>query len=671
VEFRTDINGLRAIAVISVVLYHFGIAGFSGGFIGVDIFFVISGYLMTKIIITDLEANKFSLISFYLSRARRIVPALAVLCGVMLAFGWIALAPIDYQNLAKEIYASLGYFSNIVYLREAGYFDVASHEKWLLHTWSLSVEWQFYLLYPIYMLVIVRTFKGALPVALSIWAAFLVSLALSIFVTSLKPIVAFYLLPTRAWEMLAGGLVFVHDANINRLKLKKGPFEFLGLLLILISAISFNAYVEWPGYLALAPVTGAVLVILSAKRSSVLTGNKIFQFIGQCSYSIYLWHWPVIAFIKYFEGQFNGILVAAAICLSVVLGWLSFYFVEQPLRRTMQKLTTIQQVVSFAFGALSLLLVAIAVNVSDGVNWRYRGNNLVQLLQYGEAIGDWDYPSNCGRMDIFGRLRLCKIRGKGKHSVLFIGDSEVEQWWPKLHELPSPNLRRHEIVLATYGGCPPLPEINRYTPGYRCDQFFDAARHLAFNQEYSTVVFGSVWTDYFYGAYNSKDPEPALFAYDQNHKRVPVTLRSPVFKNVISEFARFISRLVKSGKRVIIILPIPGRSENIPKVLYLATWRGTPIPDLSIRKNDFRRYARPLISKLRQIAADTGAEIIDPLDYLCSDDRCPVLTRDGIPLYKDGAHLRPFAVKARAGFLDDLLTDKTSERENAPRRALR
>ena len=536
-------------------------------------------------------------------------------------------------------------------------FDSASHEKWLLHTWSLSVEWQFYLLYPIYILTAAHLFKRS-TMGWAVWIVFFGSLSLSIFVTSLKPIAAFYLLPTRAWEMLAGGLVFVHEADVKRIKFKPTLVEYLGVLLIVISAFLFGASREWPGYLALVPVSGAVLVIISAARNSALTGNPVFQFIGQCSYSIYLWHWPLLVFIRYYRGQFTGILVIEAILIAVVLGWVSFQFVEQPLRRKMQKMTGLRQLAWFAWGALPVVLFAIAINIDDGINWRYQGRNLGQLLKYETALDDWGYPSNCGRMDLFGKLRLCKIPGEGHNSVLFIGDSEVEQWWPRLKQLDGSNLNRREIVLATYGGCPPLPRVNRFTPGYRCDEFFNAAKTLAFNPDYSTVVIGSVWTDYFYGAYNSKNRQTALFMCDHNNGRVAINLSSPQFKDVLSEFSEFISQLKRLRKRVIIILPIPGRSENIPKVLYLAAWRQNPIPDLSISESSFREYEMPLTSKLRQIADDTGAEIIDPLTFLCRNDRCPVLTQDGTPLYRDGAHLRPFAVKARASFLDNILIDE-------------
>lgn len=202
VGFRTDINGLRAWAVISVLLYHFGISGFSGGFVGVDLFFVISGFLMTSIIIKGLEGNKFLIMSFYAARARRIVPALTALCLFLSVIGYWVLAPLDYKMLATHAIAALGFFSNIKFWSEAGYFDVSSHEKWLLHTWSLSVEWQFYLVLPVLLAAVWHFRPGRTPQFSVTLAGCLLSFATAVAITPQSSSAAFYLLPTRAWEML-------------------------------------------------------------------------------------------------------------------------------------------------------------------------------------------------------------------------------------------------------------------------------------------------------------------------------------------------------------------------------------------------------------------------------------------------------------------------------------
>lgn len=211
--FRPDIAGLRAWALLAVVLFHFNIPGFGGGFVGVDIFFAISGYLMTQIILRGLEGERFSIWGFYLARARRIVPALLVLCAVLLTLGWFVLPASDYRPLGMHALTSVMFASNIQYWREAGYFDSASHDKWLLHTWSLSVEWQFYLVLPLLLWGVWKLWPGRLSAARVLIAVLLVSFALSVWLTSQKPEAAFFLLPTRAWEMLAGALVALYGGG--------------------------------------------------------------------------------------------------------------------------------------------------------------------------------------------------------------------------------------------------------------------------------------------------------------------------------------------------------------------------------------------------------------------------------------------------------------------------
>ncbi|MCP1106398.1 acyltransferase [Serratia nevei] len=202
--FRHDINGLRAWAVIAVVLFHFGIPGFAGGFVGVDVFFVISGFLMTQIIVSGLETGKFSIWHFYLARARRIIPALMALCITLLVLGWFFLVSTDYTTLDKHVLTAILFISNVKFWREAGYFDADSHEKWLLHTWSLSVEWQFYIILPIALVFMARLWRTR-GIQLTIFVGLILSFALSCYLAIKSPSSAFYLLPTRAWEMLAGG----------------------------------------------------------------------------------------------------------------------------------------------------------------------------------------------------------------------------------------------------------------------------------------------------------------------------------------------------------------------------------------------------------------------------------------------------------------------------------
>lgn len=283
--FRKDINGLRAIAVLAVLLYHFRISGFGGAFIGVDIFFVISGYLMTGIIFSKLTADKFSLLNFYIHRARRIIPALAVLCVAVWLFGLLYLPTIDYRELLYTIQNAILFVFNIWFANQVSYFDTPSQENWLLHTWSLSVEWQFYLIYPI-VLILLRKFLSLRSIKYIILVLAIISLVLCIVQTWLSPVKAFFLLPFRSWEMLAGGIVFLFPLKLNNNTYAK-LIQYLGFVAIALSIVFINTSMPWPGYLAIVPVVGTMLIIWVNQHSFILN-NLVSQWLGKISYSIYL-----------------------------------------------------------------------------------------------------------------------------------------------------------------------------------------------------------------------------------------------------------------------------------------------------------------------------------------------------------------------------------------------
>ncbi|MCX8985312.1 acyltransferase family protein, partial [Citrobacter portucalensis] len=304
IKYRYDIGALRAIAVISVVMYHFGITGFSGGYSGVDVFFVISGFLMTKIIFSGIEKNSFSIISFYLSRARRIIPALVFVCLSVSFFGWFNLTSIEYKVLAKHALSSMLFLSNFVYMNESNYFDASSGDKWLLHTWSLSVEWQFYLLYPIIILSFIRL-MGVKKTKASMIIIGLLSLTLCLIPFKANAESSFYMLPWRSWEMLAGGCLAIFTLHVNKLSSRKF-LSYLGVFLILSSVLFIDSSHSWPSVLTLIPVSGAMLVMVSCYDDTLLFKSRVVQYIAKISYSIYLWHWPVIVLLKYY-GYFGGI----------------------------------------------------------------------------------------------------------------------------------------------------------------------------------------------------------------------------------------------------------------------------------------------------------------------------------------------------------------------------
>ncbi len=326
---------------------------------------------MTGIIFTKIERNKFSILDFYLDRCRRIVPALAVVSITVLVLGFLLLIPEELKTLGKHVGASLIFLSNVVFWRENGYFDLASHEKWMLHTWSLSVEWQFYILYPVLVLWLRKLF-GVDKVRFAIAVCALSSFVISVYASKVWPGAAFYLLPTRAWEMFFGALVYLFPVALG----KRNSFvlEILGLFLISVSITMFDAESIWPGWLALVPVLGTALVIYSSRQNSIITCNVFCQFIGRSSYSIYLWHWPLAVFIVYWGLKGQAFWVVACIVSSILIGYLSYFLIENTAGKRAKNIFGISPVTRMTILLVVAGCLAVITLVGDGFPRRMGAN---------------------------------------------------------------------------------------------------------------------------------------------------------------------------------------------------------------------------------------------------------------------------------------------------------
>lgn len=368
-KFRSDINGLRSIAVLAVVLYHFNVSFFNGGFVGVDVFFVISGFLMTSIIIGRIDNDKFSVVAFYLDRARRIIPPLSMLIVALLAICWFILIPVDYETLARHAYTSVSFLSNIVYLNEINYFDASADQKWLLHTWSLSVEWQFYIIYPI-ILLIFKNILGRKSLPPLIIGGFAASLFTSMYLSyNGSQSDSFYLFHTRAWELLAGAIVYLLPiCNSKRINLSLYTF---GIISIAGSVLLLTKYDVWPGYLTIIPVIATSAIIYSNVETPIFS-NIIAQFIGRISYSVYLWHWPVVVWMAYFSYSTN-ISTLMGILASLALGAISFYLIEEPSRKLLRK---VPNKIPFELAPIAVIFLipfstAFAISSEKGIPSRF------------------------------------------------------------------------------------------------------------------------------------------------------------------------------------------------------------------------------------------------------------------------------------------------------------
>lgn len=451
---RSEIDGLRAIAVLAVVFYHFGVPGVGGGFVGVDIFFVISGFLIGGILWREkMATGRLSLGRFYLRRIRRLAPAYVAMAAVVLIVGWAVLLPYDYRETAKAVIASTVYLSNVLFFRQSGYFDGAAEDKILLHSWSLSVEEQFYLFLPLVFLVFARS-RRAMIVALV--TLFLVSLAASLPMTFRAQSAAFYLFPFRAWELLAGVLLAIWGAERATDWRVSAPVSWLGLGLVLGAVFLVQPGYGFPGWQALVPVTGTVLLILNGRDANIVNralSLRIPVGIGLISYSLYLWHWPVLTMSKYIRVSYAGPgEVALWICISIVLAALSWRFIEQPVRRA-SGLSGRTIFGSAVVASLALILASTWIFWADGLVKRFGTGTQVHIAASGDFLQDFSrcHISSDGG---FAGLEVCPIGPPSKDPDLLIwGDSHVRAFYEGLSDIANQTDRAALVIWRA--GCPP------------------------------------------------------------------------------------------------------------------------------------------------------------------------------------------------------------------------
>lgn len=337
IKYRPEIDGLRALAVLPVILFHAGFKTFSGGFVGVDVFFVISGYLITSIILAEKQSGTFSLINFYERRSRRILPALFLVMAACFPFAWLWLTPEDLVEFSKSISYVPVFLSNFLFYKQSGYFDAAAELKPLLHTWSLAVEEQYYLFFPV-LLITTWQFGKKFIIGLMIFI-FITSLCYAQYLVGIKPGAAFYLLPSRFWEILVGAFVAFYYANHNIKRHGHTAEQFgsaFGFILIIYAIFAFDSQTPFPSFYTLVPTVGAALIIVFANHRTLvgkLLGTKLMLGVGLVSYSAYLWHQPLFAFTRHrsLTEPESGLMVVLAV-LSFMLAYLTWRYVERPFR---------------------------------------------------------------------------------------------------------------------------------------------------------------------------------------------------------------------------------------------------------------------------------------------------------------------------------------------------
>jgi len=472
--YRPDIDGLRALAVLSVIFFHFDYSFVSGGFVGVDIFFVISGYLITRNIQSDINAGSFSISSFWIKRARRILPAsLFMMLVVLIVFAFIYPTSF-YKDIAASALAQSFFSSNILFWKQSGYFSTAAELKPLLHTWSLSIEEQFYLLLPWFLII---SFKYTRKyTVLLLGAACLVSLFLSIYFAKSSPIPAFYLLPSRAWELGMGSmlaLLTMHGQVVS--KSIRELAAIAGLVLLVGSILLFDSNTPFPSYHALAPVVGTTLLIW-AHHSGPSTISKCLEFplvvrIGLISYSLYLWHWPVIVFSKwYFVDESETLIRLTALFATLVLSLLSYKYVETPVRRRRLVFTDKRVAIGALLSSASIVIISVVVFTTG--NSRIVDSDGAINAYYTEARS-----AEANRGDCIDRVRKQKSTVSCKYNYsttaektdIFIwGDSHASSIVPAFDLVAKQNLWNLEFSATT--GCQSVVGMHRVDYSQQCEE---------------------------------------------------------------------------------------------------------------------------------------------------------------------------------------------------------
>ena len=627
-NFRQDINGLRALAVLAVVIFHFNPQWLSGGFSGVDVFFVISGFLMTSIIFNGIEKNTFNLFKFYNARANRIIPVLTAVSLVLLIFGWFYLAPNDYSNLGRQIEKASYFTSNLLFARESGYFDTSAHTKWLLHTWSLSIEWQFYIFFPI-IIIALKNYLSIKKLKFIVLILFICSFIYGVYTTSSDSKTAYFSLFCRAWEMFLGGLAFLYPWKLKS-KISQLFVQLIGLTLILISYFLITEDTPWPGYMALIPVIGAYLIVVSQYQHNFILNNVVMQNIGKWSYSIYVWHWPLVVLGTYFT-LVNWWIYGLP--LALLLGCLSYYFIEKINFKRYSSWKEIYKVKPFYFFII-IFLMGYAVKEAEGMKFHY-SKDVLNIIEPPSS----NLNLICNPLAGHQKLNECTIGNKSNIKAILVGDSHSASILPSVTD--AIDLQKEGVVMLSTAGCPYIlnasfnsaysycPEINRirfeYLSKIKDTPIFIVNRYLQRLEGENDPSKENRQIIFFKNRLESKDAKYKAFSENLNKTICEISKQSNVF----------------------IVMTIPEQGKNIPQFMARNIILKKENEDLSISYKEYLHRSARINSVLKMVAYSCGAKVLSPADILCKSGKC-VSQHNGQPIYTDGDHLNAHGNKLLA-----------------------
>lgn len=606
--YRPEIDGLRAVAVLPVVCYHAKL-GFTGGFVGVDVFFVISGFLITSLIHKELVAGTFDLTTFWTRRVRRLLPALSAVVVAVLVAGWFTYLPENFASLGEATAAQAVLLSNFYADRHTDYFAAAPDTLPLLHFWSLAVEEQFYLVYPLALLLLARSRR------LSVWFracafVFALSLVLSVVGSHVRPIATFYLLPARAWELLLGALVVAVPNRNHVSPLLSEMGGIMGLVLIAYPALFYSSETLFPGLSALPPCLGAALIILTNRNKPNFAGKTLslrpLVFVGLISYSLYLWHWPLLCFVNYISTKIPGVGTRMGyVLLSVIIAALSWKYIEVPFRRPAVLKSSIRPLV-FAATVLSIFLAAgLLIARAEGFPSRFSSESLryAEFAHERAFLNEIDVAkAKAGQFPPLGTDDLSR-----PIDVLVWGDSHAMALTPVIDSLCRQLSLRG--VEATHSSTPPVLDyvcpsgLKNHAPA-----FAETVVAFVAKEQIKTVILAAKWESY--------------------------VTREHFDDALIST----VETLTKLGVRVVVCKQVPRPRFDVPRhAALLSRAGGDPEKTrFSLRKGlEQTAHTHPVFDRITTL----GAVLLDPYPCFVAEDGQYRVVKDGHPLFCDDHHL--------------------------------
>jgi peptidoglycan/LPS O-acetylase OafA/YrhL len=608
-KYRADVDGLRAIAVVLVLLFHADL-DISGGFVGVDIFFVISGFLITGLILKEQQSEGFHLSQFWIRRVRRIVPVSTFVVMATLLAGFFILLPIDYAKLAKSTIAQQFLVSNFFFFKNTGYFEGSANEMPLLHTWSLAVEEQFYMLYP--FLLMLLSYLSRQKKVRCLIAVTILSFALCEWVTRPSANASFYLLPYRAWELLLGGLLcFAPSPSVLKRWMLSG-LSWLGIAGIFIAAFSFDHTTRFPGLAALLPCAATAMVIYANSRRLTSTGmilaSSPFVYVGLRSYSLYLWHWPILALLRAMHSGAEPDLFSRlqALAASFVLAELSYRFIEQPFRQKVL-LPQTSSLLKAYIGSIALLLAcSLLIIATGGVPTRFDARtqayaSAAESKQFTHEITLKEVQN--GKLPHFGN-------DNGSRKCLIWGDSFAMAMTPGLDAA----CKSHQVkgIQATRSTTPPMIGFDvkgrAYDERTPASVLNEAVSDFAIEQKVDVVVMVGFWPIYAKDA----DFETQLIATCQ--------------------------KLRKAGIQVAIVQHVAKQPWNVPQQLGMAVLRGDDVEKIGVPLSEYQSQNEHCLGVINRLSG-MGVIVLDPAPYFVDETGLWRAELNGVSMYRDKTHL--------------------------------